>query len=155
MSGFSLVGFALHHTHTPTRSPAQLFTHPFLALIHTYTHTKPRSLPVEMTFRLFPHKKTLSPAEKQTVHLSGYQIAKAEIDFTYNSHVHLVHFNTVYSQKTMHFLFCLAFFFFFGNVLWNQQSVPPQIRTEVHADDAHNNVFAGLFCSSARFPLLP
>lgn len=77
------------------------------------------------------------------MHLSGYQIAKAEIDFTYNSHVHLVHFNTVYSQKTMHFVLFRPFFF--SNVPWTQQSVPPQIRAEVHADDAHNNVFAGLF----------
>lgn len=40
--------------------------------------------------------KTLSLAEKQTMHLSGYHTGKVEIDFTYNTRVHLVHSNVLY-----------------------------------------------------------
>lgn len=79
LSGFSPAGFTLWHTHTHTHAHPKVFRWKWLSDCFL--------------------TKTLLPAEKQTVHLSGYQIARAEIDFTYNSHVHLVHFNTVYLQK--------------------------------------------------------
>ncbi len=54
---------------------------------HTQTHTRRKVFRWKWLSDCFL-TKTLSLAEKQTVHLSGYQIVEAEIDFTYNSHIH-------------------------------------------------------------------
>lgn len=122
-------------SHTLTRT--QLFTL-FLSLTHTH-----KSIPVEWLSDCFL-PITLSPAEKQTVHLSGYRIAKAEMDFTYNSHVHLVHFTTVYLQKQ-----CLSFSdWTFFLMHCRAETVSKLISREAKVHEWYSQQGLGGFCSS-------